>query len=130
MGEPEPSSSESEDDVDQDDWQSPLSDGMNPNTSQPLYGTRPVLEDIHHLILYSFIISTILDGVIHLFFPLATISDNTAFPTLFRSTGIYSLTLSILSAGVIRSLKSRAELVSIFLFAACFHCTASLGNLP
>src|SRR5579859_4225178 len=125
MGEPEPSSSESEDDVDQDDRQSLISDDMNPNTSQPLYWTRPVLEDIHHLISYSFIISTILDGLIHLFFPLATISDNTAFSTLFRSTGIYSLTLSIISAGIIRSLNGRVELVSIFLFAAGFHCTAS-----
>jgi len=125
----EPSSSESEDDLDQDVPPSPFSDEADPIIHERLSEPRPILQGIHYLIFYSFIVSTILDGLVHFFFPLLTTSDNTLFPTVFRSTGIYSLTLSILSAGVIRSLNGHIDLVSIFLVAAWFHCTASLGNL-
>lgn len=128
MGEPEPSSSDSEQDVDHDAPPSPLSDDMNLNTHQPSFVARPAFNGIHHLVSYSFIISTTLDGLIHLFFPLCTTSENIAFTTLFRTTGIYSLTFSILSAGVIWSLNGHIDLLSIFLFALCFHCMTSLGN--
>src|SRR5436305_11350202 len=114
----EPSSSESEDDPDQDVPPSPFSDEVDPIIRERSTEPPPILQGIHYLIFYSFIISTILDGLFHFFFPLPTTSDNTLFPTLFRSTGIYSLTLSILSTGVIQSLNGRVDLVSIFLVAA------------
>jgi len=126
MGEMEPSSSESEGDPDEYAPPSPLSDEMD--VPQPPDTVPSTLYGVHHLIFYSFIISTALDGLLHLFLPLVTNAQITTLPTLLRSTGIYSLTLSILSVGVIHSYGD-LDLLSLFLFAAAFHCLASLSNL-
>ena len=88
-----------------------------------------LVSKLKRTIFYYFIIATTIDGLMYFFLPLATASNTFSFATLFRSKGIYSLTLAILSSGVIRSLNGQVDCLSVFLFATCFHCMASLSNL-
>lgn len=80
-------------------------------------------------IFYSFVIATMMEGFIQYFFTLATESSPTSMATVIRARGIHCLTLVILSNGIVRSLNGKIDLLSVFLFATYFHCTASLGNL-
>jgi len=81
------------------------------------------------VIFYSFVIATLVEGFIHYFFTFATESYPTSMATVIRARGIHCLTLAILSSGIVRSLNGKIDLLSVFLFATYFHCTASLGNL-
>ena len=73
-------------------------------------------------IFHSFI-ATNLDGLIQFFLPLVT-SKTMLLWQLCRAKGICSITIPILSAVILRSLKADVDLMSAFRFATFFHCIA------
>jgi hypothetical protein len=89
-----------------------------------------IFNNYYHLILFSYITATAVDGLLSLLLPSIATSfmPHLAIPTLLRSEGIYSLTLALLCIGIIRALDSNVDLPSILDMSICFHCAASLGN--
>jgi hypothetical protein len=92
----------------------------------------PKFSTSYQLVLHSFIITSVADGLLNFFLPTLTTSFLSPFsvPTLLRSQGICLFSLAALWASIIQVLNGKTiDLRSIFNLCICFHCSASLSNL-
>jgi hypothetical protein len=84
-----------------------------------------------HLILNSFIIAFLINGLSHLFLPSVTASYLLKYTqsSYLRSQGLVSLTLGFLSLGIKRTLRGDLELQSTLSLSLIFYCATTLSNM-
>jgi hypothetical protein len=94
--------------------------------------TAPHISNQFRIFLQFFIISNMLTGFLHVLLPslVSSFYISTQSPsTYLRSNGILSLTLTILSLGITRSLQADIGSLTVLTLSFTFYCTATLSNL-
>src|SRR2546421_8485081 len=89
------------------------------------------LSPIFQILFNSFILTNLIDGLIHVFLPSTAIQFLPLYPEALyrRSHGILSLSLAILCFGIRQTLRGKASLSAVFMLSLTLYCLASLSNL-
>jgi len=129
MEEMEPVTDESEgDEVSSGDAPSasPLPLGSHDSLRNPAISSFEFLS----IIIYSFVILNVGEGLVQLLFPVATAlrADRNSLTSLIRSQGIFSLTIAICTVGYIQSLQKQINMQDAYRLALAFYCIATLAS--